>query len=93
MKEYYATISKTDKRTQQINWDYLRNIDIEHAYKSFNDTLTIILVEIAPVTKSTLNMNILIRDPWMTKGLIKSSNTSKILHGKTLGKPKYRSQL
>ncbi|KAK2147570.1 hypothetical protein LSH36_547g05040, partial [Paralvinella palmiformis] len=33
-----------NERMQQINWDYLRNIDIEHAWQSFNDTLKIILM-------------------------------------------------
>jgi len=65
-----------------------KNIDIEHAYQSVIDTLNIILDDIVPVTKTTLNIKILVRDPWMTKGLIKSSNKSKILYSKTLGKPK-----
>jgi hypothetical protein len=82
------TIYLIKQRIQQTNWDYLKNIDIEHAYQSFTETLNKILDDIAPVTKTTVNVKILIRDPWMTKGLITSSNKSNTLYRKSVGKPK-----
>ena len=81
-------INLIKQRIQQTNWEYLRNIDIEYAYQSFTDTLKKILDDIAPVTKTTVNDKILIRDPWMTKGLITSSNKSNSLYRKSVGKPK-----
>jgi len=81
-------ISKIANEIQIRNWNYLDNLDLNHAYKHFSDELSKIIDSNAPEKSITIPYKRVIRDPWMTKGLIKCANTLNKLHMKKIRKVK-----
>ena len=71
-----------------INWQYLEHMNIDDAYLNFTQELTNILDKFAPETKISIPASCIIRDPWMSKGLLKSSKTLNKLHKQKLNKDK-----
>jgi len=71
-----------------INWQYLEHMNIDDAYLNFTQELTNILDKFAPETKISIPASCIIRDPWMSKGLLKSSKTLNKLYKQKLNKDK-----
>jgi hypothetical protein len=67
---------------QETDWNILDNMSIDDAYTFFIHTLTTILNELAPVREIKIPTKYVIRDPWLTKGLLKSSRTRQKLYKK-----------
>jgi len=68
------------------DWSYLENMDTNLAYANFTQELTNIIDKIAPVKNITIPAFAIVREPWMSRGLIKSSLTLNKLHRKQLRK-------
>ncbi len=76
------------KKLTEINWTYLENMNVNQAYNEFSNKLNNIVEAIAPLQTITIPASHVIRDPWMTSGLINSSRTMNELHKKKLCKDK-----
>ncbi len=80
-----AAINKDLKRQ---SWQCLHSNDASEAYSSFAKTVTKVIDKHAPETTKTLSGKNIKREPWFTKGLLKSSQTVIKLYKKQLHKPK-----
>ena len=67
---------------QQINWKYLHQLDINNAFKFFTEQLNYIIASYAPEKTVNIKSKYVIRNVWMTTGLMKSSFTSNKLYRK-----------
>ena len=82
-----TNINQIKSILQYHNWTALNNMDTNEAYNSFSEQLLKTINQIAPeITKTILHKQI-IREPWVTKGLMTSSNNLDKLFKKCLGKP------
>jgi hypothetical protein len=70
------------------NWDYLNEADTIGAYSDFVDKLGNIIDAFAPEKNVIIQPKYIIREKWMTKGLMKSSHTMNKLYRKCSKKPK-----
>jgi hypothetical protein len=70
------------------NWDYLNDLSANEAYNDFAKILEEILDTVAPIQTKTIRGKYLKRDPWMTRGLLKSSQNVTKLYRKHLRCPK-----
>ena len=73
---------------QQINWTHLHQLDINKAFKNFTEHLNCTIASYAPEKTVKIKSKYVIRNVWMTKGLMKSSLTSNKLYRKCISKPK-----
>ncbi len=71
-----------------ISWDYLNDLDTESSFETFTKRVTDILDKHAPIVTKKIPPKYVIREPWMTPGLLKSSFTSSKLLKKSLTKSK-----
>jgi len=81
-------ISNISNTIQNKDWNYLEHFDLNRAYSNFSEELNKIINEHAPEKLITIPFNRVIRDPWMSKGLIKSAKTLNKLHKAKLNKDK-----
>lgn len=72
----------------ETNWDYLDQMPPNDAYNEFNNQLQEILNEVAPIKTIKSTSKWIKRDPWITKGILKSSRTLDKLHKKKLSTSK-----
>ena len=78
-------IKKINKKLQETNWEnLLDNLDTEESYNVYQTTLNVILNEITPVQEYTINPNKILREQWMTPGLMKCTMKQRKLYKKTL---------
>lgn len=70
------------------DWSYLENMDTNLAYKNFTQEITELVDKIAPLKNITIPAFAIMREPWMSRGLVKSSQTLNRLHRKQLRKEK-----
>ena len=70
------------------DWDFLENLPMNEAYQKFNEKLQYVINSISPLKIKNVDTHKDKREPWLTKGLIKSSKTVQKLYRKQLGKPK-----
>jgi hypothetical protein len=75
-----------------VNWTYLNDMETNIAYDDFNAQLNSIIETYAPEQTVLIQPKYIIREEWMTKGLMKSSRTCTKLYRKSLGKPKMNIQ-
>jgi hypothetical protein len=87
-----TAIQNINSELQHKNWDYLHNMNTNDAYTEFANTLNNIIDNAAPEKIIKIAPSRVIRDLWMTRGLIASSRTLNKLHKKALGKPKTDAQ-
>ena len=73
---------------QQINWTHLHQLDVNKAFKNFTEHLNCTIASYAPEKTIKIKSKYVIRNVWMTKGLMKSSLTSNKLYRKCISKPK-----
>lgn len=71
----------------QTNWDILDNDDMELAFQSFTNKLNEIINMHAPEKLVTIRFKDIIRNPWVTTGLLKSSKTLDKLFKNQKNKP------
>ncbi len=81
MGEIYRIQSKLN----EIDWNYLTNLNTDESCYSFIEKLNNIIEVKVPGKKIVINKNT-IRDPWMTKGLRKSTMHSFNLYKESIGK-------
>jgi hypothetical protein len=55
------------------DWSYLHGLNIDQAFCSFSDKLNDAIDNFAPEKTVTIPFKLIIRDPWVTKGILKSS--------------------
>ena len=78
-------IKKINNILQETNWEnLLDNFDREESYNVYQTTLNGILDEITPVQEYTINPNKILKEQWMTPGLMKCTMKQKKLYKKTL---------
>ncbi len=83
-----SQIISIGEKIRQINWHYLNMLETDDAYSSFMNKLNTIIDEVAPEIVVRIKPSRVIHEPWMTRGLIKSSYTLNELYKKKLGKNK-----
>ena len=83
-----TSIQLIGDKIRNTNWNCLSYTDINDSYTKFSDTLSSIIDSVAPEKTTTIPASRVIRNPWMTKGLITSSRTLNRLHKKQLGQDK-----
>jgi len=75
-------------KLSNTDWNYLNNKSVNDAYQHFSNELDNIIEHAAPIKTIKIPASKVIRDPWMTSGLLKSSRTLNNLYKKKLGKDK-----
>ena len=75
-----------DLKTQ--NWSCLNNKNVDDAFVTFTECLQSKINLHAPEKTKTISPYKIIRNPWITPGLLKSSKTLDKLHKAQLNKPK-----
>ena len=83
-------ITKINNVLSNLNWEYLNNCNNEDRYNSFITTLNNVLDDIAPVKDIVVRYKHVIRQPWMTKGLLKSSLKCDRLYRNSIGSDKHQ---
>ena len=73
---------------EQTNWNYLDDININDACDELTEKIKDTLDLYAPLKTIKIPHKNIIRDPWMTKGLIKSSNNCSKLYRKSIKQSK-----
>jgi hypothetical protein len=73
---------------KETNWQYLENMNTDDAYNEFSNTLNNIINNAAPEKQIKITSKFVIRDPWVTRGLMASSRTLNKLFRTKLGKDK-----
>ena len=71
----------------QINWNCLDNMEQENAFTYFTSTLQEVMDMFAPEKITTIPKRKIIREPWVTKGMIVSSMRLDKLYKVKLNKP------
>ena len=70
---------------QLLDWDLLNDKDINDGYDFLVSSINKSLDQFAPLKKVTIPAKYVINEPWMTKGLIKSSSTCDRLFSNVTG--------
>ena len=82
-------LAKLNTTISSIDWrDILTDGQVSDCYDTFITHFKSILDECAPMKETVIPYIYLIREPWMTTGLMKSSRKRTLLHRKTIGKDK-----
>ena len=85
---FNVSIRHIKSALQQINWTHLHQLDINNAFKNFTEHLNCTIASNAPEKTVKIKSKYVIRNVWMTKGLMQSSITSNKLYRKYISKPK-----
>ena len=84
-----SQIHKVSETLKMVDWDEMFRYDnVSKCYDSFIAHFTDILNTHAPEVKTSIPYKAIIREAWMTPGLIKSSRKKEHLYTKTFGKPR-----
>jgi len=81
-----ANIVKIRYILERYDWTILTGLDANSAYNKFLSILTNAIDKIAPERNIKLSPKHIIREPWVTKGVLKSSATLDKLYKKSLNK-------
>ena len=73
---------------QGTNWECIINLDTNKAYEHFTTIIKNCIEKYSPEKTIEIPAKRIIRDPWMTSGLIRSSKVMDQLYKKRLGKDK-----
>ena len=85
---FNVSIRHIKSALHQINWTHLHQLDINNAFKNFTEHLNCTIASNAPEKTVKIKSKYVIRNVWMTKGLMQSSITSNKLYRKYISKPK-----
>ncbi len=83
-----SNLLQLKQKLERYDWTFLHNLDSNAAYDKFLELLTAELNSAAPLKRINILPTNVIREPWLTKGIIKSSKTLDKLYNKTLNKQK-----
>ncbi len=83
-----SNLLQLKQKLERYDWTFLHNLDSNAAYEKFLELLTAELNSAAPLKRINILPTNVIREPWLTKGIIKSSKTLDKLYNKTLNKQK-----
>ena len=75
-------------RLYMVNWQFLEDLEVNDAYTQMMGKINSILDACAPEKIYKIPASHVIRDPWMTTGILKSSRTLNGLYKQQLGKDK-----
>ena len=81
-----TNINKIQYSLQQFNWSILNTLQTNEAYDTFVLKLKNTIDQHAPEITKTIPYKHKIREPWVTKGLMKSSNNLDKLYKKCINK-------
>ena len=81
-------MGKICETLSKVDWTELEDKDLNEAYDLFTTKILNIINDISPVKTITIPAKRIIRDPWVTKGVIKSATTLDKLYRNSLRKPK-----
>lgn len=73
---------------REKDWEYLNNMETDDAYNEFTIEVNKLLDNYAPEKTTVIQPKYVIREKWMTRGLMRSSNTLNKLYRKCCKKPK-----
>ena len=82
-----SKINKIKQSLSEVDWTPLNEMDVNNAYDSFVNQLNVCLDKHAPVKTITISGKNIIRDEWMTPGLLQSSKTCDKLYRQQIGLP------
>ena len=78
--------SQIKNALEEVNWDTrLSTLDVNQSFDSFHDYLTESIDRFAPKRVKEINCKKMIRDPWITSGLMVSLNKQRLLYRSQLG--------
>jgi hypothetical protein len=80
-------MEKIKSNLDGLDWDFLYHMDIDSAYSTFSAKLKNTINHFAPEKTVVIPYKLVIRDPWVTKGMLKSSKTLDKLFRANLKKP------
>ena len=81
-------LNKIQEAITTTDWDHCNYLSIDNACKQFIEKLNNIIDCYAPLKKVIIPHKSIIRNPWVTKGLLKSSHTCAKLHQRSVRKSK-----
>jgi hypothetical protein len=89
----YITCRQNNEKTQKpinnilldMDWRYLDNYGTNEAYEIFHEQLYNVINEVSPVKQIKIKPKNTLLQPWMTSGLLKSSNKINKLYKKAIG--------
>ena len=81
----YFNISEHLENTE---WTYLTNLQTNEVWESFQSKITEAIELFAPIKTVKIPAKHIIRQPWMTSGILKSSHTLDKLYRKSIGRQK-----
>ena len=76
---------KIHNELSEIDWGVLENFDTDQAYKYFKDNLVKVIDTHAPTKSISISPKNIIKEKWMTTGLLKSSKICDKLYKAQLG--------
>ena len=79
-------LARISLELQQVDWSLMTNMNVNEAYCHFIEKINQIVDEIAPIKQVKIPSHRIIRDPWMSSGLLKSSCTCNTLYRKSFVK-------
>ena len=78
--------SKIKNALEEVNWETrLSTLDVNQSFDSFHDYLIETIDRFAPKRVKEINCKKMIRDPWITAGLMVSLNKQRLLYRSQLG--------
>lgn len=75
------------REIQETEWDFLDPLTVNESCNEFISKITEILDRIAPQKTKTISPKKIIRDPWITVGILRSSHTRAKLYKSSASKP------
>ena len=84
-KIYPENIENISERLSQYDWNNLDGMDCNSCYDLVLDRVTTCLNEECPEKITVIPYNKIIKEPWMTKGLMKSADEKDKLYRKSIG--------
>ena len=83
----HPALCKIQSSLVDIDWDELYHMNVDDAYNSFSDQLQQTIDKFAPEKSACIPYKCIIRDPWVTKGILRSSKTADKLFKAKLKHP------
>ena len=81
-------VNTIKNKLNDVNWaELLQSTDINYQYDTFQHILTSTIDEVAPYYTKIIPSNKVIRDPWLSAGLLKCIRKQQSLYKKTIRKP------
>ena len=82
------SVNQISRHIRDTDWTYLINLDTTDAFTEFSAYLNDVIHQFIPEKSVNIQPKHIIREKWMTKGLMKSSRTMNKLYRKCSGKKK-----